>query len=376
MRAGLFHVSARRRRKLKIKWKRADEMTVRRRQEELGFDPEAARDLEELLRIGGDFSFRRRVLIVINWADGWPPGYLAEALRCDTSTVHRVLDNYRKRGPAGLADGRSGNGERKVDARFKSALRELVRKDPPDFGEVRPTWTIELLIKVAARKTRVTVSPGTMSRALCAIRARWGRPRPTVSCPWPERSRKRRVNALTRMIEHLPDTEVAFWSDEVDIHLNPKIGPNWMLECQQKEVMTPGKNVKRYLAGAMHAVSGRIVYVAGERKASALFIALLWKLLRTYRRYRVIHVILDNFCIHKSLITQRALVSYGGKIVLHFLPPYCPNDNPIERAWEDLHANVTRCHRQKMIGGLMRNVRRHVDTYRHSYGRARQRKAA
>ena len=33
---------------------------------------------------------------------------------------------------------------------------------------------------------------------------------------------------------------------EVDIHLNPKIGFGLMVRGQQKEVVTPGKNVKRY----------------------------------------------------------------------------------------------------------------------------------
>ena len=32
----------------------------------------------------------------------------------------------------------------------------------------------------------------------------------------------------------------------------------------------------------------------------------------------------------------------GGKIVLHYLPPYSPDFNPIERVWWDLHAAVTR----------------------------------
>jgi transposase len=31
--------------------------------------------------------------------------------------------------------------------------------------------------------------------------------------------------------------------------------------------------------------------------------------------------------------------------VLHFLPPYCPDDNRIERLWKDLHDNVTRNHK-------------------------------
>ena len=40
-----------------------------------------------------------------------------------------------------------------------------------------------------------------------------------------------------------------------------------------------------------------------------------------------------------------------------FLPPYCPNDNKIERVWQDLHANVTRNHTCPDITALMREVR-------------------
>jgi hypothetical protein len=35
------------------------------------------------------------------------------------------------------------------------------------------------------------------------------------------------------------------------LHLNPKIGLDWMARGQQKEVVTPGQNQKRYLAGAL-----------------------------------------------------------------------------------------------------------------------------
>ena len=62
------------------------------------------------------------------------------------------------------------------------------------------------------------------------------------------------------------------------------------------------------------------------------------------RERPVIHVILDNYRIHDSKIVQAALAGWGGRIRLHFLPPYCPNDNKIERVWQDLHVNVTRNH--------------------------------
>ena len=48
----------------------------------------------------------------------------------------------------------------------------------------------------------------------------------------------------------------------------------------------------------------------------------------------------------------------GGRIRLHFLPPYCPNDNKIERVWQDyMSANVTRNHTCRSMTALMREVR-------------------
>jgi hypothetical protein len=51
-----------------------------------------------------------------------------------------------------------------------------------------------------------------------------------------------------------------------------------MLRGQQKEVMTPGQNEKRYLAGALNPQTGELIWVEGERKNSFLFIRLLWEL--------------------------------------------------------------------------------------------------
>ncbi len=59
------------------------------------------------------------------------------------------------------------------------------------------------------------------------------------------------MNAIWNVLATLPPRQVAVYEDEVDIHLNPKIGLDWMGCGQQKEVLTPGQNVKRYLAGAL-----------------------------------------------------------------------------------------------------------------------------
>jgi transposase len=52
-----------------------------------------------------------------------------------------------------------------------------------------------------------------------------------------------------------------------------------------------------------------------------------------------------------------ALANFACRVKLHFLPPYCPKYNKIERVWQDLHANVTRNHKCATMPELMREVR-------------------
>jgi len=300
---------------------------------------------------------RVRYLIIINLLNDRSAYQTAEILDVHNTTVYRVARRFRAAGEWSLWDAREDNGETKLDEHYLTVLHRVVRATPQQYGWRRPTWTRELLVETLVRETGIRIHVTTMSRALALVGARRGRPRPTVGCPWARPAKTRRLNTIQRLLATLPRGHVALYEDEVDIHLNPKIGLDWMGRGQQKEVLTPGKNVKRYLAGALDARSRQLLWVEGERKTSALFIALLNHLLQTYPHAPVIHVILDNYRIHDSKIVHAALLGYGRRIQLHFLPPYCPNYNRIERVWEDLHANVTRNHTCPNIVALMREVR-------------------
>jgi len=302
-------------------------------------------------------AVRIRYLVVINLLNGRSARQTAEVLGVHNTTVYRVARRFRAHGEWALWDAREDNGDAKLDETFLATLHRVVRATPTQYGWRRPTWTRELLVETLVRQTGVRVHVATMSRALVLVQARRGRPRPTVGCPWAKAAKTRRLNRIRHLLATLPRRHVAVYEDEVDIHLNPKIGLDWMVRGQQKEVVTPGQNVKRYLAGALDIRTAQVHWVEGERKTSALFLALLNQLLRTFARAPVIHVILDNFRIHDSKIVHAALSGYGGRIQLHFLPPYCPNDNRIERLWQDLHANVTRNHTCSNMVELMREVR-------------------
>ena len=302
-------------------------------------------------------AVRLRYLIVLNLWHGRTPRDLETILGVHNTTVYRVAQRFRERGEAALWDGREGNGPGKLSEAYLGILDAVVRSAPQDHGWRRPTWTRELLVEAMVRKTGVRIHPATMSRALALIQARRGKPRPRVKCPWHPAVKTRKLNQLAQLVATLPRGEVAVYEDEVDIHLNPKIGLDWMGLGQQKEVQTPGRNEKRYLAGALDVRTGEIHWVEAKKKDAWLFLGLLKKLTDVYTQARVIHVILDNYKIHSSQIIAIALAHFARRVRLQFLPPYCPDHNRIERVWQDLHANVTRNHRRATMTELMRDVR-------------------
>jgi transposase len=317
--------------------------------------------LRRLRRSTKDKGLATRCQIILLAGRGRSQSAIADSLGCSRSWACEVIQRFGEFGIAGLCDRREDNGQVKLDGRFLSVLYDTIDESPQDYGFLRPTWTRELLVKVMAEKTGVKIHPATMSRALAKIGARRGRPRPTVNCPWKKAAKTRRLRELAELLEGVPADEPVFYEDEVDIHLNPKIGLDWMNRGTQKEVLTPGQNEKCYLAGALNARTGRLVWVGGEKKNSLLFIELLKELIRRNPKAPVIHVILDNYRIHDSRAVQAALTGWGGRIKLHFLPPYCPNENRIERVWKDLHDNVTRNHRCRTMTELVQQVLVYLD---------------
>ncbi len=281
---------------------------------------------------------------------------IAEKVGRVPATVVRVVNRFLRDGEIGLEDRRRDNGVPKVDADLLAAMVELLGESPEDYGYLRSTWSQELLSRALYEKTNVQVSRGTIGRMLAMLNARWGRPRPTVISPAKKAEKTRRLRRIQKMIASLPKNEVVVYEDEVDIHLNPKIGPDWMLPGQQKEVVTPGVNKKRYIAGALNAKTGEIVYVTADKKDTDLFIRLLAELKKVYPEAKRIHIILDNYSIHSSNKAKISLSHFAKDVVLHFLPPYCPQHNDIEKLWKQVHDNITRNHKCSTIEQLMAKV--------------------
>jgi transposase len=289
------------------------------------------------------------------WETGDDVAEVSRRLCAARSSVYRWRGQFEEFGEQGIAPQVRGRTDWKASDELLEALGTLVRMSPRELGYLRTRWSSELLAVELEKRKDIAVHASTVRRWLRRLAIGWRRARPTLCIRDPRKSQ--RLRAIARALNDDDPRSEVFYVDEADVDLNPRIGAAWMPRGYQEAVPTPGKNQKRYIAGALHAHTGKVTWVEHESKNSLLFIHLLHMLKRTYRRARRIVLIVDNYRPHKSEITQRWLRN-NPKFRLLFQPVYHPWVNRIERLWKALHDTVTRNHRYRTMDELMIAVRR------------------
>jgi transposase len=284
------------------------------------------------------------------------PTAIADWLLCSRSTVYAAAWAWRQgRRPWETV---AGWPPALTPTRQRSLLA-LLKKAPSVYGWCRTRWSCAALAETLRQRRGWQMSAETVRRWLHALGWVWKRAKLAAKDNDPERVAK--LARIRLLWEGLRPRQALLFADELDIQLLPKSGYQWMPKGTQVEVMTPGKNEKRYLAGAWDVRTGQVHHRVWACKTNGLFRALWEAVEAAYpaRRYDRIYVVVDNYKIHKAQAVEQWLTAQR-RVELVFLPTYCPKASPIERLFGDTHDKVTRNHTRKQIWRLVEDVRRHL----------------
>lgn len=209
------------------------------------------RRLERMVQRNREARPVRRAQVLLRLASGDGVSEVSETLTVARSTIYRWLDRFVTLGEAWLTTCHSGRPAYTVDETFDETLLELIRQPPSDYDYLRSTWTSEMLAETLSALLERPVHASTVRRALPKLGVRWRRARPTLCIRHPHSAD--RMKAIKKALSRHESGVEVFYVDEADVDLNPKIGFLWSPAGQQTTIPTPGKNQKRYLAGALHA---------------------------------------------------------------------------------------------------------------------------
>lgn len=316
------------------------------------------RRLQRIVQKHQDGNYRRRAMALLRLNERRPLSAVAREVCAARSTVQDWRGRYIQYGEAGLVPERQGRVDYTVNDAVGGRLMALVQSLPGEFGYLRSRWTSQMLAQQLNEEYAVGIHASTVRRLLPKLGIVWRRARPTLCIKDPQKESK--MAAIRAALGQASARQPVFYVDEADVDLNPRIGHGWMMKGRQYAVPTPGKNQKRYLAGALNVQTGKVTWVEGEKKNAFLFIRLLAHLRKRYKQAKKITVIADNYKIHKGEIA-RCFLSWNTKFKVLFQPVYHPWVNKIELVWKQLHDTITRNHRFATMAELMMAVKQFMD---------------
>jgi transposase len=135
-----------------------------------------------------------------------------------------------------------------------------------------------------------------------------------------------------------PENEPILFGDGVHPTMATKISYGWIRTGQDKEIKTTGSRTRVNLFGSINLKTMDITTTSHKTIDSGSMDEHFGKLKEKYKDARMIHMILDQGPYNKSAETKLSAEKHG--IILHYLPTYSPNLNPIERLWKVMNEHV------------------------------------
>jgi transposase len=289
------------------------------------------------------------------------PTEIAAVLFCSRSTVYRVVKAYRSGQLewTGEEEGRVPSRPTVLSPALKRSVLAILTSVPRLCGWCRTRWSCTTIALELRARRGLEVSAETVRRWVHAVGWEWKRAKLVAKDDDPQRVEK--LARIRLAFEQLRAGAALFFADELDISLLPKVGSQWMPKGAQVEVLTPGTNEKRYLAGALEVTTGTISHCVWYSKVTGLFLDLLQTLDHAYpaAAFSRLTIVADNAKIHHAGEVEKWLAAHP-RFELLYLPTYCPRANPIERAFGDVHDKCTRNHTRKRMWHLVQDVKQHL----------------
>jgi transposase len=150
------------------------------------------------------------------------------------------------------------------------------------------------------------------------------------------------IEKYTELKGALKPDEVIVFGDNVHPQHQTKLTYGWIKKGVRKAEKMTACQKRVNIIGAINLTTHQVEYQKVDWVNKESMQAFAEQLCKAYPNAPTIHWILDNAGYHKGKEFLEFIKT--TKIKIHYLPPYSPNLNPIERLWKIMHENTTYNH--------------------------------
>lgn len=296
-----------------------------------GFEltPEQAAELRAAHRATKEKRVAYKINAVILLGTGWTLEQVSQALLLDEETLRTYVGRYKQGGA-------------------KKLLKSLIGGRFSILTDDEKTWLIEhveahLYARVSdlryevKRRLGKSISGRSLRRVLNELGFSYKK---TKLVPGKADAAKQQsfIEQYHALKSSLTEEDAIYFLDSVHPTHNAESGYAWVKTGEERYVKSNTGRTRININGAVDIHRMHVVATQSEMTNSQAIIRLLKKIEKRTKVKGTIHLILDNARYHHALILKDFIK--GSRFKLHYLPPYSPNLNPIERLWKFMKGEV------------------------------------
>lgn len=273
-----------------------------------------------------DGRVRDRIKAVLLYDKGWSIAAIAEALLLSEDTIREHITEYRE---SKKLKPENGGSAEKFSIEQSEQLRQHLQSHTYLYVKdiiayVQSTWSI-------------TYSVPGMRNWLRRHDFSYKKPA-LVPGKANEQQQREWLAGYEKLKQNLPGDETICFMDGVHPTHNVQPAYGWIQKGVRKELPANSGRSRINLSGVIDIIDHKVLVQEDEMLNADATISFFRKIEGAYPEKKGIHVFCDNARYYRNKAVTEYLKT--SKVRLHFLPPYSPNLNPIERLWKWMKERV------------------------------------
>lgn len=293
----------------------------------MNISPELKLELEKRARQTKDKHEHTRLCVILAKSEGMSLELIAQAHRISAQSVYRYLAEYETEQK--IQHDRRGGSESKLSAAEARELTEHLQK------------TTYLNAKQICDYVRTKYSiVYTVSGITFWLKAHDFIYKEPIKVPGKLDPVKQEafIESYEVLKKSLKADEELFFMDAVHPEFQSKAVCGWIKKGEIKTLPTTSAQYRMHFIGAL-ALDGMKVVAQECETVDADSMIAFFEALEASSKAKTIYIICDNGRSNKNQKVEEYLQT--SRIKIHYLPPYSPNLNPIERLWKVLREKKT-----------------------------------
>jgi len=274
-----------------------------------------------------DGKVRDRIKAVLAYDDGYTYSEISRILLLDDETIRRHVQDYFNKNKLKPENG--GTQSALSDRESEKLITHLQEN----------TYRYVKDICIYVKKTfQYSYTNSGMTNWLHRNGFRYKKPH-AVPAKADKKEQKDFINFYDQLKKEAGNKEPIYFVDSVHPEYQTRLAYGWILKGERKSIAMTRRQPRLNVMGGICLNGHKIVYEQAEKINENSIQSFLYRLRKQHPGNYKVHIIWDNAGYHCSKLVRE--FAKGLRVEIHYLPPYSPNLNPIERLWKIMHEQVT-----------------------------------